>query len=145
MTKVDIINRSHHPLPSYETQGSAGMDLRAFLSESVILKPMERTLISTGLFMAIPLGYEGQIRPRSGMAIKHGLSLINCVGTIDADYRGEIKIPVINLSTETFVIEDGMRIAQFVLSAHGRVEFQATEVLNETSRGDGGFGSTGKG
>ena len=123
MNKVEVINKSHHPLPNYETQGSAGMDLRANLEESVVLKPMERTLISTGLFMSIPLGFEGQIRPRSGMAIKHGLSLINCVGTIDADYRGEVKIPVINLSTETFIIEDGMRIAQFVLAAHGRVDW----------------------
>lgn len=144
MNKVEVINNSHHPLPNYETEGSAGMDLRAFLSKDVVLKPMERTLIPTGLFMSIPLGYEGQIRPRSGMAIKHGLSLINCVGTIDADYRGEIKIPVINLSTEIFTIEDGMRIAQFVLAAHGRVDWKITDNLSSTNRGEGGFGSTGQ-
>ncbi|MCH4890918.1 dUTP diphosphatase [Acidaminobacter sp. JC074] len=141
---VKVINRSKNPLPSYETAGSAGMDLRANLEEPITLQPMERKLIPTGLFMEIPMGYEGQIRPRSGMAIKHGLSLINCVGTIDSDYRGEVKIPMINLSNEAFTIEHGERVAQFVLAAHGMVEWQAEETLNDTKRGAGGFGSTGK-
>lgn len=143
MEIIQIINKSHHPLPSYETLGSAGMDLRAYISEPITLKPMERKLVPTGLFVAIPLGYEGQIRPRSGLSIKHGISLINCVGTIDSDYRGEIKIPLINLGQEDFVIEDGMRIAQFVLAAHGRVKWSVAEDLEESSRGNGGFGSTG--
>jgi len=144
MNQVKVINQSKHPLPSYETIASAGMDLRANLDQSITLQPMERTLVPTGLFMAIPVGFEGQIRPRSGMAIKHGISLINCVGTIDADYRGEVKIPVINLSRESFIIEDGMRVAQFVLAAHGRVEWALSESLDQTDRGHGGFGSTGQ-
>lgn len=142
--QVKVINKSNNPLPNYETLGSAGMDLRANLDEAIILKPMERQLIPTGLFVEIPLGYEGQIRPRSGLAIKHGLSLINCVGTIDSDYRGEIKIPLINLSNEAFTIEHGERVAQFVLAAHGMVEWSLEDALNDTKRGAGGFGSTGK-
>lgn len=141
---VKIINQSNNPLPSYETIGSAGMDLRANLSEPVTLKPMERQLIPTGLFVEIPFGYEGQIRPRSGLSIKHGLTLINCVGTIDSDYRGEIKIPMVNLSNESFTIEHGERVAQFVLAAHGIVEWSVEDKLNDTERGAGGFGSTGK-
>lgn len=141
---VKIINKSKNPLPNYETIGSAGMDLRANLDAPITLQPMERQLIPTGLFVEIPLGYEGQVRPRSGLAIKHGLSLINCVGTIDSDYRGEIKIPMVNLSKETFTIEHGERVAQFVLAAHGIVEWSVQESLNETERGAGGFGSTGK-
>lgn len=141
---VKVINQSKNPLPNYETEGSAGMDLRANLQESIILKPMERLLVPTGLYMEIPFGYEGQIRPRSGLAIKHGLSLINCVGTIDSDYRGELKVPMINLSNEAFEIKHGERIAQFVLAKHGHVEWQIEENLNDTKRGEGGFGSTGK-
>lgn len=141
---VKIINKSKNPLPNYETIGSAGMDLRANLDAPITLQPMERQLIPTGLFVEIPLGYEGQVRPRSGLAIKHGLSLINCVGTIDSDYRGEIKIPMVNLSNEAFTIEHGERVAQFVLAAHGIVEWSVQESLNETERGAGGFGSTGK-
>jgi len=141
---VKVINKSQNPLPNYETTGSAGMDLRANLEEPITLQPMERKLIPTGLFVEIPMGYEGQIRPRSGLAIKHGLSLINCVGTIDSDYRGEVKIPLINLSNEAFTIEHGERVAQFVLAAHGMVEWQLESSLNDTKRGAGGFGSTGK-
>lgn len=141
---VKVVNHSKHPLPSYETIGAAGMDLRANLDKSIILKPMERMLVPTGLYMEIPFGYEGQVRPRSGLAIKHGISLINCVGTIDSDYRGELKVPVINLSTESFEINDGERIAQFVLAKHGIVEWSVTDDLEATHRGTGGFGSTGK-
>lgn len=141
---VKIVNKSKNPLPNYETIGSAGMDLRANLEAPITLQPMERQLIPTGLFVEIPLGYEGQVRPRSGLAIKHGLSLINCVGTIDSDYRGEIKIPMVNLSKEPFTIEHGERIAQFILAAHGIIEWSVQESLNETERGAGGFGSTGK-
>lgn len=141
---VKVINQSKHSLPAYETLGSAGMDLRANLDESIELKPMERTLVPTGLFMEIPLGFEGQVRPRSGLAIKHGISLINCVGTIDSDYRGELKVPVINLGSETFIIQDGERIAQFVLAAHGMIEWSLEKDLKDTARGTGGFGSTGK-
>ncbi len=143
-TIVKIVNDSKHPLPSYETIGSAGMDLRANLEESVILKPMERKLIPTGLFIEIPMGYECQIRPRSGLSIKHGITLINCVGTIDSDYRGEIKIPLVNLSSEEFTIEDGMRVAQLILAKHEIIEWELEIKLNETERGKGGFGSTGK-
>lgn len=143
METVHIVNKSHHPLPSYETLGSAGMDIRAYISEPILLQPMERRLVPTGLFVSIPMGYEGQIRPRSGLSIKHGITLINCVGTIDSDYRGQLMIPLINLSQEVFQIEDGMRIAQFVLAAHGRVQWSLQETLEETSRGQGGFGSTG--
>jgi len=142
--QVKVINKSKNPLPNYETIGSAGMDLRANLEEAIVLAPMERKLVPTGLFVEIPLGYEGQIRPRSGLSIKHGITLINCVGTIDSDYRGEIKIPVVNLSNETFTIEHGERVAQFVLAAHGMVEWSLEESLNDTKRGAGGFGSTGR-
>lgn len=141
---VKVINQSKHPLPSYETLGSAGMDLRANLKEPIVLKPMDRCLVPTGLFMEIPFGFEGQIRPRSGLAIKHGISLINCVGTIDSDYRGELQVPVINLGHEEFIIQDGERIAQFVLAKHGLVEWALESELEDTSRGHGGFGSTGK-
>lgn len=141
---VKIINESTNALPSYETIGSSGMDLRASLKKSVILKPMERVLIPTGLFMEIPLGFEGQIRPRSGLAIKYGISLINCVGTIDSDYRGEIKIPMINLGTENFIIENGERIAQFILNTYTNVKWNVIDNLSDTKRGTGGFGSTGR-
>ena len=141
--KVKIINRSKHKLPAYETQLSAGMDLRANLDESVTLKPLERKLIPTGLFIALPSGYEAQIRPRSGLAFKYGLTVLNAPGTIDADYRGEIGVVLVNLSNDTFEIEDGERIAQMVIGKHETVELIEVDTLDETERGAGGFGSTG--
>ncbi len=144
MVEIKIINKSKHPLPQYETPLSAGMDLRANLDEPVIIKPLERKLIPTGLFIALPEGYEAQIRPRSGLAYKHGITMANTPGTIDADYRGEIKVIVVNLSNETFTVEDGMRIAQMVIAKHERARWIPVEELDETQRGQGGFGSTGK-
>ncbi len=141
---VPVINKGKHPLPQHETQWSAGVDLRADLDESIVLKPMERKLIPTGLYAAFPEGTEAQIRPRSGLAYKHGLTVLNSPGTIDADYRGEIKVLLINLSTEPFEITDGERVAQLVLAKYERVEWQTTEELPTTERGAGGFGSTGK-
>ena len=141
---VKIVNRSKHPLPTYETPLSAGMDLRADLDAPVLLKPGERKLIPTGLFIALPEGYEAQIRPRSGLAVKHGITLLNTPGTIDADYRGEIKIILINLSDTDFEIRDGERIAQMVVNKIEKVVWQPVEQLDETQRGSGGFGSTGK-
>ena len=141
---VKIVNKSHHALPSYSTLFSAGMDIRANLSEPVTLAPMERRLISTGLFIALPEGYEAQIRPRSGLSLKHGITIPNSPGTIDADYRGEICIILINFSAEEFTIEDGERIAQMVIARHEQAEWQEVEVLDETERGAGGFGHTGK-
>ena len=141
--KVRIINRSSFPLPEYATINSAGMDVRANISEAVALGPLERAMIPTGLYMAIPSGYECQVRPRSGLAAKHGISVLNAPGTIDADYRGEVKVILVNLSNETFVIEPGERIAQIVVARHESVEWESVEVLDETSRGEGGFGSTG--
>lgn len=142
--KVKIINKSQHPLPAYETILSAGMDLRASLTESIILQPMQRALIPTGLYIELPAGTEAQIRPRSGLAFKHGITVLNSPGTIDADYRGEIKVLLINLSQEAFEIKDSERIAQMVVSKHETVEWQLVETLNETKRGEGGFGHTGK-
>lgn len=142
--KVKIINKSQHPLPAYETILSAGMDLRASLTESIILQPMQRALISTGLYIELPAGTEAQIRPRSGLAFKHGITVLNSPGTIDADYRGEIKVLLINLSQEPFEIKDTERIAQMVVSKHETVEWQLVETLNQTQRGEGGFGHTGK-
>lgn len=142
--KVKIINKSQHPLPAYETILSAGMDLRASLTESIILQPMQRALIPTGLYIELPAGTEAQIRPRSGLAFKHGITVLNSPGTIDADYRGEIKVLLINLSQEAFEIKDSERIAQMVVSKHETVEWQLVESLNETQRGEGGFGHTGK-
>lgn len=142
--KVQIINKSHHPLPAYATTQSAGMDIRANLSEPVELKPLERKLIPTGLYIALPDGYEAQMRPRSGLAIKHGITLLNTPGTIDADYRGEIGVILVNLSNETFVINDGERICQMVIASYQQVEWEAVEVLDDTERGAGGFGHTGK-
>jgi len=142
--KVKIINKSQHPLPAYETILSAGMDLRASLTESIILQPMQRALIPTGLYIELPAGTEAQIRPRSGLAFKHGITVLNSPGTIDADYRGEIKVLLINLSQEPFEIKDTERIAQMVVSKHETVEWQLVETLNETKRGEGGFGHTGK-
>lgn len=141
--KVKIINQSKHPLPEYETPHAAGLDLRANLDEPVTLSSLERALIPTGLFIELPAGYEAQIRPRSGLAIKHGISLVNAPGTIDADYRGEIKVIVINLSREPFTITDGERICQMVVAKHERVAWEATNELNKTLRGEGGFGHTG--
>ena len=140
---IKIINRSQHKLPHYETEASAGMDLRANLSESVILKPLERTIVKTGLFMELPQGYEAQVRPRSGLAAKKGITVLNSPGTIDADYRGEIGVILVNLSNEDFTIENGERIAQMVIAKHERAEWKQVEELEETSRGAGGFGSTG--
>jgi dUTP pyrophosphatase len=141
--QVKIINQSKHALPEYETPHSAGMDLRANIGASVTLNPLERALIPTGLFIELPVGYEAQIRPRSGLAIKHGISLVNAPGTIDSDYRGEIKAIVVNLSNSPFVINDGERICQMVVARHERVEWTPVEELSQTVRGSGGFGHTG--
>ncbi len=140
---VQIINKSHHPLPSYATPLSAGMDLRANLDEPIVLCPMQRCLVPTGLFIALPPGYEAQVRPRSGLAIKRGISVLNAPGTIDADYRGEICVVLINLSAEDFVIEDGERIAQMIIARHEQVVWDETDALSDTERGAGGFGHTG--
>ncbi|HAT70140.1 MAG TPA: dUTP diphosphatase [Flavobacteriaceae bacterium] len=140
---INIINKSSHKLPHYETIASAGMDLRAHLSESVILKPLERAIIKTGLFIELPIGIEAQVRPRSGLAAKKGITVLNAPGTIDADYRGEIGVILVNLSNENFKIEDGERIAQLVIAKHERADWQEVTTLSETSRGEGGFGSTG--
>ena len=142
--KVKIINKSHHPLPAYATPGSAGMDVRAFLPEApVVLQPMQRALIPTGLYMQLPQGYECQIRPRSGLALKHGISLVNSPGTVDADYRGEIGVIMINLSNEPFTVNDGERICQMVIKEYTRVEWEPVERIDTTERGDGGFGHSG--
>lgn len=141
---VSIINKSGHPLPTYATEGSSGMDLRACLEAPVMLKPLERCLIPTGLFMELPLGFEAQIRPRSGLAAKQGLTCLNTPGTIDSDYRGEIKVILVNLSPEVQCIENGERIAQMVIARVERVKWVETEVINSTDRGTGGFGHTGK-
>ncbi len=141
--KVKIVNASNHQLPSYETPASAGMDLRANLDEPIVLKPLDRALIPTGLFIELPVGYEAQIRPRSGLAIKKGITLLNTPGTVDADYRGEIKIILANISNEEFVVNDGERIAQMVINQHEQAEWIEVEELLETERGAGGFGSTG--
>lgn len=141
---IQVINKSKHPLPAYATELSAGMDIRANLSASVTLKPLDRCLISTGLYIALPKGYEAQIRPRSGLAIKKGITVLNSPGTIDADYRGEICIILVNLSAEPFVIEDGERIAQMVIARHEQAEWTEVQTLDETERGSGGFGHTGK-
>jgi dUTP pyrophosphatase len=141
--KVRIVNTSQHEVPAYATAASAGMDLRANLSEPVVLKPLERTLVATGLFIELPVGYEAQIRPRSGLAFKKGITVLNSPGTIDADYRGEIKVLLVNLSNENFTVENGERIAQMIIAAHEKVEWQQVESLEETVRGAGGFGHTG--
>ena len=142
--KVQIVNRSPYPCPAYATEQSAGMDLKANLKEPVVLQPLQRTLVPTGLFIALPKGYEAQIRPRSGLAIKHGITVLNTPGTVDADYRGEVCVILVNLSQEPFEIVPGERIAQMVITRHEQVEWEQVEVLDETSRGAGGFGSTGK-
>jgi len=142
--KVKIINQSRHQLPAYETSASAGMDIRANLDQPVTLGSLQRALIPTGLFIELPVGYEAQIRPRSGLAIKHGISLVNTPGTIDADYRGEIKVILVNLSDTPFVVNDGERICQMVVARHERVEWEETDALGQTERGAGGFGHTGR-
>jgi dUTP pyrophosphatase len=141
--KVEIINKSKHPTPTYQTQQSAGMDLRANLSESIVLKPLQRALIPTGLFIALPQGYEAQVRPRSGLAFKKGITVLNSPGTIDADYRGEVGVILVNLSNDDFVVEDGERIAQMVIAKHEQAQWIEVQELSETERGAGGFGSTG--
>lgn len=142
--KIKIINKSKHELPSYATQAAAGMDLRANLDVPIVLKSLERTLVPTGLFMELPVGFEAQVRPRSGLAFKNGVTVLNSPGTIDADYRGEVKVILVNLSNETFTINDGERVAQLVIAKHEQAEWIEVEQLEETARGDGGFGSTGK-
>ncbi|MBR3014675.1 MAG: dUTP diphosphatase [Bacteroidaceae bacterium] len=142
--KVEIINKSKHALPTYATPQSAGMDLRANLSEPLTLQPLERKLIPTGLYMALPAGYEAQVRPRSGLALKKGITVLNSPGTIDADYRGEVCVILVNLSSEPFVVEDGERIAQMIIARHEQAEWQEVQVLSDTERGAGGFGHTGK-
>lgn len=142
--EVKIINKSHHPLPGYATELSAGMDIRANLTEPVVLKPLERKLIPTGLYIALPEGYEAQMRPRSGLALKHGITLLNTPGTIDADYRGEIGVILANLSSDPFTVNDGERICQMVIATYNQVSWKQVEVLSETERGAGGFGHTGK-
>ena len=140
---IKIINKSNHELPNYETIASAGMDLRANLSESRILKPLERSIVGTGLFIELPIGVEAQVRPRSGLAAKKGITVLNAPGTIDADYRGEIGVILVNLSNEEFIINNGERIAQLVIAKHERADWEEAELLSETERGEGGFGSTG--
>ncbi|WP_395626416.1 dUTP diphosphatase [Daejeonella sp.] len=140
---IKIINTSNHPLPAYETLASAGMDLRANINEQIVLKAMERKLVPTGLFMELPLGFEAQIRPRSGLALKHGITVLNSPGTIDADYRGEIKILLINFSDTDFQINNGDRIAQMIISKHEQIAWESVETLSETPRGAGGYGHTG--
>lgn len=142
--QINIVNHSKHPLPAYETIASAGLDLRASLEQAITLKPLERTLVPTGLFIELPVGFEAQVRPRSGMAFKYGIGVLNSPGTIDADYRGEIKVILVNLSNQTFIIEDGERIAQMVIARHEQAEWIEVRELNTSERGAGGFGSTGK-
>lgn len=141
--KVKIVNKGKHPLPKYQTPGSAGVDLHANLDEPIVLKPLQRQLIPTGLFIELPMGYEAQVRPRSGLSIRHGITLINAIGTIDSDYRGELLIPIVNLSEEEYTIEDGERIAQMIIAKVKQAEFEEVEILSDTKRSTGGFGSTG--
>lgn len=142
--KIEVINRSGHPLPNYETAQSAGMDIRAHIAEDIVLQSMQRAIVPTGLSIALPAGYEAQVRPRSGLAAKNGITVLNAPGTIDADYRGEVKVILVNLSDQPFTIENGTRIAQLVIAPVTQGDWQEVEVLDETSRGSGGFGSTGK-
>ena len=143
MTQIKVINKGHQQLPAYATSQSAGMDLRANIDVPIVLQPMERRLIPTGLHIALPVGFEAQVRPRSGLALKHGLTVLNSPGTIDADYRGEIMVLLINFSNEPFIITDDERIAQMVIARHEQAEFAEVEVLDETERGEGGYGHTG--
>jgi dUTP pyrophosphatase len=140
---VQIINKSKHATPTYETNGAAGMDLRANIEKSITLKPLERAIVKTGLFIALPIGFEAQVRPRSGLAAKKGITVLNSPGTVDADYRGEIGVILVNLSNDDFIVNDGERIAQLVIAKHERANWKEVEVLSETERGSGGFGSTG--
>ncbi|MDR3119434.1 MAG: dUTP diphosphatase [Mediterranea sp.] len=142
--QIQVINKSKHPLPAYATKLSAGMDIRANISEPVTLKPLQRCLVPTGLYIAVPPGYEAQIRPRSGLAVKKGITVLNSPGTIDADYRGEICVILVNLSSETFVVEDGERIAQMIIARHEQARWQLADELDDTERGAGGFGHTGR-
>lgn len=142
--KIEVINHSGHPLPNYETAQSAGMDIRAHIAEDIVLQSMQRAIVPTGLSIALPAGYEAQVRPRSGLAAKNGITVLNAPGTIDADYRGEVKVILVNLSDQPFTIENGTRIAQLVIAPVTQGDWQEVEVLGETSRGSGGFGSTGK-
>ena len=142
--RIKIVNKSNHPLPHYGTEAAAGVDLRANIETPITLKPLERTLVKTGLFIELPVGYEAQVRPRSGLAYKNGITVLNSPGTIDADYRGEVGVILVNLSNEQFVIENGERIAQLVIAKHEQAEWELVEELAETERGVGGFGSTGK-
>ncbi len=142
---INIVNKSNNPLPAYSTALSAGVDLRAYLDENIVIKPLERTLVPTGLYIELPVGYEAQIRPRSGLAVKHGITVLNTPGTIDADYRGEIKVILVNLSAEAFTIKSGERICQMIISKHETASWNEVEELNITERGEGGFGHTGKG
>jgi dUTP pyrophosphatase len=141
--QIKIINKSNHELPNYETHASAGMDLRANITEAITLQPLGRAIIKTGLFIELPIGYEAQVRPRSGLAAKKGITVLNAPGTIDADYRGEIGVILVNLSSQDFIVENGERIAQLVIAKHERTEWTLVEELSETKRGEGGFGSTG--
>lgn len=143
MIKINVVNRGHQQLPAYATPQSAGMDLRANIEEPIIIKPLERKLIGTGLHIALPEGYEAQIRPRSGLALKHGITVLNSPGTVDADYRGEVMVLLVNLSDKDFVVNDGERIAQMVIAKHEQGDFIEVEVLDETERGEGGYGHTG--
>lgn len=143
MLKIKVVNTGHQPLPAYATVQSAGLDLRANLSEPIVLHPMERVLVPTGLHIALPDGYEAQVRPRSGLALKYGVTVLNTPGTIDADYRGELKVLLVNFSNEDFVIRDGERIAQMVVARYEQVDFEPVSVLDETERGEGGYGHTG--
>lgn len=143
MIKIQLINKGHQPLPTYATPQSAGMDLRANIDKAIVLHPMERCLVPTGLYMALPVGFEAQVRPRSGLALKHGITVLNTPGTIDADYRGEIMVLLVNFSKEDFVVNDGERIAQMVIARHEQGEFVEVEELDETERGTGGYGHTG--
>jgi len=142
--KVNVINQSKHPLPEYQTELSAGMDLRAELEAPLVIQPLERKLIGTGLYLELPAGFEAQIRPRSGLALKHGITVLNSPGTVDADYRGEIKVLLINLSTAPFEVNDGERIAQLIIARHEQIQWEPGNILTKTSRGVGGYGSTGK-
>jgi dUTP pyrophosphatase len=141
--KIRIVNHSRHALPAYETLASAGMDLRANLEDAIVLKPLERSLVPTGLFIELPVGFEAQVRPRSGLAIKHGITVLNTPGTIDADYRGEVKVIMVNISGDDYSINDGDRIAQMIISKHEKAEWNEVEELEQTERGAGGFGHTG--
>jgi len=141
--QVEIINQSHHPLPTYATEGASGLDIRAYIKENIQIAPLQRVLVPTGLYIALPEGLEAQIRPRSGLALKHGITVLNTPGTIDADYRGEIKVLLINLSDQTFVIQDGERIAQMVIARYEKIDWLTVTTLSSTARGAGGYGSTG--